>query len=158
MSYVDNNLSDGETVEYRARVSKWTVVPHCTLAALLAIVGLSAMTDQGGLSMATGMLFLNIAFVAAGLYVALPALITLMTSEMAVTNIKVIAKRGVISRDTIEMGLSKVESIQVHQGILGRLFDYGTIIVSGAGNPQAPIRGIAQPMKFRAAVLQAQQL
>jgi len=57
----------------------------------------------------------------------------------------------------IELNLHKAESIQVHQSILGRMFDYGSIIVSGGGSPQAPIPGIAQPLEFRRAFLSAQE-
>ena len=42
-----------------------------------------------------------------------------------------------------------VESIQVHQGIFGRILNYGSLVISGAGNPQAPIPNIANPMDFR---------
>ena len=75
---------------------------------------------------------------------------------MAFTNKRVIAKFGFISRKTIELNISKVESIQVNQGILGRIFNYGTLIVSGAGNPQAPIPGISDPMAFRRSFMESQ--
>mgnify|MGYP003353194265 CR=1 FL=1 len=42
------------------------------------------------------------------------------------------------------------------QGIFGRIFDYGTLVVSGAGNPQAPIPGISSPMKFRRSFMEFQ--
>jgi hypothetical protein len=54
------------------------------------------------------------------------------------------------------MNLSKVESIQVEQGVLGRLFDFGTLIVSGTGASHAPLTGIAEPMGFRKAFIEAQ--
>jgi len=69
----------------------------------------------------------------------------------------VIAKVGLISRKTIELNLQKIESIQVDQSILGRLFNFGSIVVAGAGNPQAPVRGISSPMNFRRAFIEAQE-
>jgi uncharacterized membrane protein YdbT with pleckstrin-like domain len=77
------------------------------------------------------------------------------TTELAITNKRVIAKFGFISRRTIEININKVESIQVDQGILGRIFNYGTLVVSGAGNPQAPIPGISDPIQFRKAFVEA---
>ena len=51
----------------------------------------------------------------------------------------------------------KIESIQVNQGILGRILNYGSIVVSGAGNPQAPIPGISSPLQFRRAFVDTQE-
>jgi hypothetical protein len=55
------------------------------------------------------------------------------------------------------LNLSKVESIQVHQGLFGRILNYGSLVVSGAGNPQAPIPNIADPMSFRRLATEAQE-
>ena len=52
--------------------------------------------------------------------------------------------------------MNKVESIQVEQGLLGRLFNFGTLIVSGTGTSHAPLIGIAEPMGFRKAFIEAQ--
>jgi uncharacterized membrane protein YdbT with pleckstrin-like domain len=68
---------------------------------------------------------------------------------LAFTNERVIAKIGFIKRVTVELNINKVESIQVHQSVLGRIFNYGSIVIAGAGNPQAPIAGISKPMIFR---------
>ena len=68
----------------------------------------------------------------------------------------VIAKFGFISRRTVEININEVESIQVDQGILGRIFNYGTLVIAGAGDPQAPIPGISEPMAFRRAFIEAQ--
>ena len=84
------------------------------------------------------------------------AYIRYKTTELAITSRRVIAKFGFISRRTVEINISKVESIQVDQGILGRIFNYGTLVISGAGDPQAPIPGISDPMAFRRAFIEAQ--
>lgn len=124
-SYVENTLSDGETIQYRANVSIWSLLPFFILGLVL------------------------LPFFGIGLIFWILAAIRYFTTEMAVTDRKIIAKTGFISRNTIELLLSKVESIRVDQSILGRMLDYGSIVVAGAGNPQAPIPGIASPLKFR---------
>jgi hypothetical protein len=48
-----------------------------------------------------------------------------------------------------------VESLQVHQSLFGRMFDYGSILISGAGSPQAPVPGIAHPLEFRKFFMEA---
>nr|WP_256445990.1 PH domain-containing protein [Hahella sp. HN01] len=87
----------------------------------------------------------------------LSAAISYLTTELVITNKRIIAKFGFIRRNTIEMAVIKVESIQVHQSILGRLLNYGSIIVSGAGNPKAPIPGVSKPLLFRKAFFEMQE-
>ncbi len=77
------------------------------------------------------------------------AVLNVMTTELALTNKKVIAKFGFIRRSTIELNLDKVESISVEQGFIGRMFNFGSIIVRGTGGSQAPIPYIARPLEFR---------
>jgi uncharacterized membrane protein YdbT with pleckstrin-like domain len=84
-------------------------------------------------------------------------LIRRMTSEFAITNKRVIIKVGLISRRTIELNLQKVESIGVDQGILGRIFGYGTIVIVGTGGTKEPFNAIADPLAFRKAVNEAAQ-
>ena len=60
-----------------------------------------------------------------------------------------ILKRGVIARHTIEMNRSKVESVDVDQSVLGRIFDYGTVLVRGTGGSLEPMQSINDPLRFR---------
>ena len=64
-----------------------------------------------------------------------------------------ILKRGVISRRTLEMNLTRIESIDVRQGIFGRLFNFGDVNIRGTGSGMEPIRGIDSPIEFRRRVL-----
>jgi uncharacterized membrane protein YdbT with pleckstrin-like domain len=131
-SYVEGSLTNGEQVIYQGKVSVWSLLPLIIL----------------------GFIFL---FGLIGILFWIAAAIRYFTTELAITNKRVIAKFGLISRSTIEINLQKIESIQVNQGILGRIFDYGSIVVSGAGNPQAPIPGISKPLQFRRAFLDTQE-
>ena len=132
-SYVEGALTKGEQVIYQGKVSIWSLVPLLLL----------------------GLVFL--AFWGLGLLFWIAAAIRYFTTELAITNKRVIAKFGLISRSTIEINLQKIESIQVNQGILGRIFNFGSIVVSGAGNPQAPIPGISSPLQFRRAFVETQE-
>jgi len=96
-------------------------------------------------------------FYGLGLLLWLSAYIRYKTTELGITDKKIIAKFGFIKRDTIELLLPKVESIQVKQSIFGRLLNYGSIVVSGAGNPQAPVPGIDAPMQFRKSFMEIQE-
>lgn len=131
-SYIDGALIKDEKVIYTGRVSLWSLAP-------LIALGL-----------------LTIGFYGLGLIFWIMAFIRYKTTELAFTNKRVIAKSGFISRQTIELNISKVESIQVKQGVFGRIFNYGSLLISGAGNPQAPIPGISDPMSFRRAFMESQ--
>lgn len=71
------------------------------------------------------------------------------TSEFAITNKRIIIKIGLISRRTLEMNLSKIESVNVNQSILARLLGYGTIVVIGTGGTREVFYDIAKPLMFR---------
>ena len=131
-SYIQNTLIKDEKVIYEGKISIWSLIP-------LFVVGLILLPVFG-----LGLLF----------WIA--AIIRYITTELAFTNKRVIAKFGFISRSTIELNLTKVESLQVNQGILGRIFNFGTLVISGAGNPQAPIPGISDPMTFRRSFMEYQ--
>jgi uncharacterized membrane protein YdbT with pleckstrin-like domain len=124
-SYVDAVLINDERVIYRARISKWSLWPYILFGTLL----LPAF--------------------GAGLVLWLWAWVVYTTTELAITNKRAIAKTGLIQRRTIEMFLEKIESIQVDQGVLGRLLDFGTVIISGTGVQSAPFRNISDPLALR---------
>ncbi len=126
-SYVRSSIMPGEQIMYEGRLSIWSLLPLIILGFLLLFLW--------GL----------------GLIFWLTAFIRYRTTELAVTNKRVIAKFGFISRRTIELNLSRIEGIQVIQGILGRIFDYGSLVISGTGSMKEPIPGIANPLGFRQA-------
>ena len=81
---------------------------------------------------------------------------TRRTSEYAVTNKRVIAKEGWLSRRTVEMNLPRIESLAVQQGMGGRMLGYGTVDVIGTGGTRERFSRIGAPLEFRRAVQEAQ--
>ena len=92
---------------------------------------------------------LGVLFLLPALVMGLPRWLTYVSSEFAITDKRVLIKVGVLRRRSVELLLSKVETIGVDQSILGRVFDFGTIIVTGTGGTKEPFKGIAAPMEFR---------
>ena len=76
-------------------------------------------------------------------------LIDRWTSEFAITKKRVIMKVGLIRRKALEMNLSKIESVNVDQTILGRILGYGTITIIGTGGTRESFARISKPMEFR---------
>jgi uncharacterized membrane protein YdbT with pleckstrin-like domain len=73
-------------------------------------------------------------------------------TEFAVTDRRVIYRRGFISRHTVEMNMDKIESVDVDQSLLGRLLNYDTIHVLGTGQGIESLRLIAAPLVLRNAI------
>jgi uncharacterized membrane protein YdbT with pleckstrin-like domain len=131
-SYVESVLGSGEQVLHHGRVSAWSQFWWWLAGTvLLPAFGI-------------GLIFMGIAW------------IRMRTTELAVTNRRVIVKFGLIRRDTIEIQISRIESVQVHQSVSGRLLGFGTLVFSGAGTPQVSVPQIADPIGFRKAVVGAQ--
>lgn len=76
-------------------------------------------------------------------------LIDKYSDEFVITNRRVIVKTGLISRKTFEMNHSKIESVNVDQGILARILGYGTIIIVGSGGTREIFPKIKSPLEFR---------
>ncbi len=91
------------------------------------------------------------------IFVSLKAILTLFiapliaqaTSEFAITNKRLMIKVGLISRTTLEMNLSKIETVNVNQSILGRMLGYGTVVVVGTGGTNKMFPAICNPLEFR---------
>jgi uncharacterized membrane protein YdbT with pleckstrin-like domain len=136
MSYVQANLMPNEQVIATGQVHWWGYVP----GALFTILGLLLVIASG----AFGWLLL-----VGGLVLLLKAWIHAFSTELAITNKRVIAKFGFIRRSTVELLHKNVESFHVDQGIIGRIFNFGTVVINGTGGVRTPIPSIAAPLEFR---------
>ena len=72
-------------------------------------------------------------------------------SEFVITNRRIIIKTGFIARNTFEMNLSKIESVNVDQSVMGRIFNFGSITIIGSGGTKETFHKISKPLKFRKA-------
>src|SRR5947199_5742449 len=132
MSYVQRVLQPGETVVHQSRLHPLIFLPALILFLIaLALLVASTQTSDDRI---------NIALIAAAVLFGVLALaswaraaIRRATTELAVTDRRVIYKSGLLSRHTLEMNRSKVESVDVDQSVLGRLFSFGTIVLRGNG-------------------------
>jgi uncharacterized membrane protein YdbT with pleckstrin-like domain len=149
MSYVDTILEPDETVVYRTRPS-WTLYTPAFLLALCVLIVLGVEWNYTGVEAVS----LTIATIFALLALAsfLRAWFRRMTTEIAVTDRRIILKRGFIRRHTVEMNMQKVESVDVDQTLVGRIFNYGDVTVRGTGSTFETLRMIDAPIKLRTSV------
>jgi uncharacterized membrane protein YdbT with pleckstrin-like domain len=144
-SYVNKILSDSESVLLSAKLHWIGYAPAFIWLAI--VVWLITAIEDTATSDLIG--FIGIPIVIASF---LLFWIRSRTTELAVTDRRVVAKTGLIARDTNELNRAKIEGVDVQQSVLGRLLNYGTISVRGTGGAIAPIPRISNPIAFRKAV------
>ena len=147
MNYVRGVLQPGESVMHATRMHPIIFLPAAMWLAATLVLLIIALTLSGDLRIGGEALaaFCAVLALAAGI----PALIRRVSTELAVTDRRVIYKSGVLARHTLEMNCSKVESVDVDQSLLGRILGFGTITVRGTGGSLEPIRMISDPLTFR---------
>jgi uncharacterized membrane protein YdbT with pleckstrin-like domain len=150
MSYIDRVLQRGEVVRYRGSVSPAIYIPALIMACVGALIaGMSIIMPWP-----FGWFFVAI-FLILAIMIATSCWFKRWTTELAVTDRRVIYARGFITRKSVEMNMRQIESVDVDQSVLGRLLDFGTVTIVGAGTTHEPIPDIDQPLVFRNAVTAA---
>jgi len=127
MRYIDQSLADGETILQRG---KWPGI--FWFGAWMALI------------------FLGIIVV--GIFIFIRAAIIMNTTDFAVTDRRVILKRGWLNRSTQELAVESVEGVSLEQSIIARIFGYGRIVVTGTGDAVIAFPPMANPVEFRRAL------
>jgi uncharacterized membrane protein YdbT with pleckstrin-like domain len=125
VSYIAESLSQGEEVKSLFKLHWFAWIPMVVWLLL-------------------GLVTLGITWI-----VALYEFLRLRYTEQGVTNKRVILKKGIISRKTEEMKLKSIETVEINQGILGRIFGFGTVRVTGRGISDVIFKGIDDPMAVK---------
>jgi uncharacterized membrane protein YdbT with pleckstrin-like domain len=143
MSYVQSVLQPGEQIRYQASIH-WITYLHGLLWLLAAAVVYIVMPTswRGGFLLDAVVIIL----VAGGVFFLARAWFYQWITEIAVTDRRVIYKRGFISRSTAEMHMEKIESVKVDQSILGRILDYGKVTILGTGTGTESLGKIDEPI------------
>ena len=89
-----------------------------------------------------------------GLFTFIGSLITFYCSEYSITNKRIIMKVGFIRRKSLEIFLDRVEGVYIEQSVVGRILNFGTVIIAGIGGTKNPFLYIPDPLKFRSNVQQ----
>lgn len=144
MSYIEQSLISGEQVILKAKLHWGLFIAPIIFLVFSCLISLVLSNDNSGSFICLmPIIFL---FIFAGL---LQVAVIFFTTEFAVTNKRIIAKTGLIRHRSLELQLSKVESISIKQPIMGRVLNYGTLVVTGSGGTKESFSGIANPMEFR---------
>ena len=156
MSYAEKHLIAGEIVQYETRLHWIVMWGHALIAAVLALIAITFLIGarsswQGAEVAPPRSLMYWVAFICLtlGAIFFCIGLFKRNATEMAVTNKRVIAKTGFANRRSIEILLSRIESVVVDEPALGRILGYGTVIVRGTGGTPEVFEKIQHPLKFR---------
>jgi|SRR5579862_2700484 len=153
-SYIDKNLGPGEVVRYTARLSLWRYPLYFFLGGLLGVgmvISLLAMLSENSPPPPAVSVICWILLLFAIVVFVWPFIARLST-ELVITDKRLIVKYGLLSTYSIEIRFSKIETVRVSQGLIGKMFNYGDIVVTGTGSTFDPIRSIRDPLAFRAAL------
>jgi len=156
LSYAEKHLIPGETVQYETKLHWIVMLGHLAAAAVLELIAITFLiasfsTGKGAKALPPrGSIYLGalLCFVIGAIIFSI-GLLRRNATEMAVTNKRVIAKTGLADRRTIELLLSRIESVVVDEPALGRILGYGTVIVRGTGGTPEIFEKIRHPLQFR---------
>jgi uncharacterized membrane protein YdbT with pleckstrin-like domain len=145
MSYIQRVLQPGEQVRHISYIH-WIVYWPGVAAALLAVVAywFSETRFLTGIWRYTAYALALVAVV-----LLIQQWVRCWVTEIAITNRRVIYKKGLVRRQTNEMNMDKVESVQINQSILGRMLDFGDVTILGTGEGFETLRTIASPIELR---------
>ncbi|MCP5245676.1 MAG: PH domain-containing protein [Burkholderiales bacterium] len=144
MGYVANNLSKNEKIIYEGKIHWFIFVPWILLLSIVLMTYPEGNNEVDEITMMS----INF-FLIASIIGIVHSFFYKISTEFAITNRRIISKTGFISRKTVEFNHNKIESINVEQGILGRIFNYGSVVINGTGGVKTPVKNIAKPLKFR---------
>ena len=155
MSYVQKTLIAGETVLYRAHLHWVVLLWHALLGSIAALAGFALLIGTlvttgrelggGGTAAVIG----GAALVLAGVAIVMVGFLKRSSTEIAVTNKRVLIKTGFFSRKTVEIFLSKIESVVVDETMMGKTLGFGTVTVRGTGGTPEQFERVANPLEFR---------
>jgi len=138
VSYIDENLLPDEHVVYRAALH-WIIFAR----AILVLVGGLVLVFVPGAAPA-GLVVLLV-----GAVMLVPPFVAYRTTELGATNKRVIVKLGLVQRRTLELLLRQVEAISVDQSLLGRVFGFGSITLTGTGGVREVFHRVGDPLELR---------
>jgi membrane protein YdbS with pleckstrin-like domain len=152
MRYYTRVLQPDETVLVVGRLH-WSIYARALvmLAIAVALLVLSYWLSDPDWQLYTRFAAAGVAVL--GLLLLFVGWLRRRATEIVVTDRRVIFKRGFLSRHTVEMNVSKIETVDVEQGLGGRIWDYGTVLIRGTGSGFEPLVGVGSPIAIRNAIV-----
>lgn len=156
MSFVANALGEHERLVLKPPFP-WLLraVSWCALVVLCLVPSAFWLIEAARGQASPGLSALVVASALVGVVIFVWTQLYMATTEVAVTSHRFIIKRGLIARYTNDLPLSAIENVDIHQGILQRLFGYGHLQVQGSGTTGLRTPPMQDPVTFRTAISEA---
>jgi len=139
VSYIDETLLPDEHVVYRTALH-WIIFAR---GALVLVTGMAVLVAVPLVPL------IGLAILLVGIVLLIPPFIDYQTTELGVTNKRMIVKIGFVRRRTLELLLRQVEALSVDQSLGGRMLGYGTITLSGTGGVREIYHRVRAPLELR---------
>ena len=154
-SYVKRARQPNESIAYSAQLH-WIIYKFGAIITLLGVLFGQYATwpvekllgEDASNLISKPVMYVSVGLIALGAFQLLAAFIRQISTELVITDQRVIAKHGFISTTSYELMLTKVEGATIEQTIMGRILGYGTLMVKGTGGGISPIDHVADPYRF----------
>jgi hypothetical protein len=144
-NYIDVHLMTGENILHRGYMHKMPIILISLAIAPFTLI-------LFGVFMALRSQKFAFLLLIGGIGAIVMLRLALKRTEMAVTNKRVIIKKGIFATRSLELITSKIESVVVDKGLVGNMFDYGDVIIIGSGGTKEVLKWVKAPVEFRNAV------
>lgn len=152
MAFAYNEATNVDRMIYRANISRWIFFPNIVwILFSVSILTIGIKWDLVALAWIASLILVL------ALFGLIKNIIYVISTELYITQKFTIAKSGLIRRDTLEVLNHKIESIGVKQTILGRILNYGDLLIVGTGSSLSTIKFISMPLEFRRQLLYVQE-
>jgi uncharacterized membrane protein YdbT with pleckstrin-like domain len=138
MSYFESAKLENEKIIMADSISKSLLKFVLVIGLLIALGGLISVFTGG-----------SIIFLLFGFIILSYIIILRHSIEYVITDKRLLIKTGILNIQSVEINISKIESISVSQTILGRILNYGNLQISGAGNPLVKLEYVDSPLMFK---------
>lgn len=144
--FIEKNLLPSETIIHKSKLH-WAIYLKSGLSVLIGIGLLFEPFIHNPISIPASTLFLYL-----GLFFLIKNFLRSTTTEFALTDKRVVTKKGIFSRLVQELKIEQIEGVNIYQSFLGRILGYGTIHVTGTGGKTEPLPMIANPEVMHQAI------
>ncbi|MEM6527587.1 MAG: PH domain-containing protein [Chloroflexota bacterium] len=147
MSYIEENLILGEILAHKTRLHWWSMIRVSIRATIISFIILGILA----LSTGTGIWFILLPFMI--LIPGLSGLMRYLTTEIGITDRRILGKKGVIRRKITDLTIDKIETVEVEETIIGRLLGFQTLVIVGTGGTNTEFEMIPNAKRFRMAFI-----
>lgn len=155
MSYIEQSLAPGEKIValFRLHWLVWLRMWFVLALGVIIAIGILWLGASGfGGTSFSGVWWLALAVAVIAVVIALYQWLTLRTIEQGVTNHRVIRKTGIVSRQSTELRLASIETMDLRQSFWGRIFRFGNVEITGRGETTMFLQRLADPIGVKRAI------